>query len=94
MKIAWTRQAVEDLNSAHAYIAADRPTAAVHIAERIKNAIHSVSRYPEIGRPGRVEGTRELVVAGTPFIVPYRIKRDRVEILAVLHSARRWPGSL
>jgi toxin ParE1/3/4 len=46
---------------------------------------------PEIGRAGRVPGMRELVVSGTPYIAPYRVRDDAVEIIAVLHGARRWP---
>ena len=94
MKIAWTRLALEDLSHAHTYIAAERPSAAFHIAQRIENAIQSLSLYPEIGRPGRVDGTRELIVSGTPFIVPYRIRSKRIEILAVIHGSRRWPDSI
>ena len=94
MKIAWTRLAIEDLNHAYDYIAVERPSAARHTAQQIEKAIQSLSRHPEIGRAGRVEGTRELIVPGTPFIVPYRIKGNRIEILAVIHGARRWPDSL
>ena len=47
--------------------------------------------FPALGRPGRVEGTRELIIAGTPYIVPYRVRGDTVEIITVLHSAQRWP---
>ncbi|OGR87845.1 MAG: hypothetical protein A3A86_00375 [Elusimicrobia bacterium RIFCSPLOWO2_01_FULL_60_11] len=94
MKIAWTRLALEGLEHARMFIAAERPSAAVHVIERIKKAVHSVSRYPENGRSGRVAGTRELIVSGTPFIVPYRIRHNRVEIIAVIHGARRWPDAL
>jgi len=58
---------------------------------RIREAVDQLSLYPFLGRSGRVAGTRELIVAGTPFIVPYRIRDDVVEILSVLHAARRWP---
>lgn len=93
MKIAWTRLAIEDLNHAYEYIAAERRSAAIHIAKRIQQCVHSISRYPEIGRPGRVADTRKLIVPGTPFVVPYRIKSKRIEVLAVMHGARRWPDS-
>ena len=46
-----------------------------------------------MGRPGRVPGTRELVIPGTPYIVPYRVQGEAIQILRVYHSARRWPES-
>jgi len=91
VKIAWTRLALADFNSAYNYIAEERPSAAVRMIEKIERAIRAVGRHPEIGRPGRVDGTRELIVPGTPFVIPYRVKAKRVELLAVIHSAQRWP---
>ena len=93
VRIAWTRLAIADLNSVYEYLAAERSSVANHIVDRIEKAIHSISYHPEIGRHGRVEGTRELIVSGTPFIVPYRIKNNRIEVLAIIHGARRWPDS-
>lgn len=92
MKVVWTRLALEDLESARAFIAEERPGAAARVIERVEKALAALRRHPEIGRPGRVEGTRELVVTGTPFIVAYRIKATRIEILSFIHGARRWPG--
>lgn len=94
MKILWTRLAVEDLGHSWNYIAADNVGAADAVMERIARAVESLLSYQNLGRPGRVKGTRELVVVGTPFVVPYRIKKDRIEILAVIHGSRRWPESL
>lgn len=94
MKSAWTRLALSDLGSAYDYIAEEDPSAAVRMIERIEEALEAVGRHPQIGRPGRVEGTRELVVSGTPFIVPYRVKAKRIEVLALIHGARRWPEEL
>ena len=94
MKLAWTRLAVSDLDSAYDYIAAEAPSSAEEVIERIEKAVAALARHPNIGRPGRVEGTRELIVAGTPFIVAYRLRRNRVEVLAVIHGARQWPESL
>lgn len=91
--IAWTRLAVADLNQAYDYIAASNPDAAAGIVERIEKAVNALRLHPALGRPGRVPGTRELVVTRTSFIVPYRIMGERVEILAVIHVARRWPDS-
>ncbi|MDO8757518.1 MAG: type II toxin-antitoxin system RelE/ParE family toxin [Elusimicrobiota bacterium] len=94
MKISWTRLALTDLESAHRYIAEENPPAAARIVKQIKTALQAISRHPEIGRPGRVAGTRELIVSGTPFILPYRIKVKRIEVLALIHGARRWPDEL
>lgn len=91
MKVVWTRLALSDLNSAYDYIAVENPSAAARVVEKIEKALTALSRHPEIGRPGRVEGSRELVVSGTPFIAPYRVKAKRIEILAFIHGSRRWP---
>jgi len=91
--LRYTRQALADLDEARAYIALDSPGAARRVAARIRNAIEELRRFPEIGRPGRVLGTRELVVSGTPFLVAYRVSGNAVSILAILHGARRWPSS-
>ena len=91
MKLAWTRVAVEDLGHAYEYISAENPSAAASVIKRIETAAKALEAFSQIGRPGRVEGTRELVVSETPFILPYRVFKNRVEILAVIHAARRWP---
>ncbi|NEN90184.1 MAG: type II toxin-antitoxin system RelE/ParE family toxin [Okeania sp. SIO3H1] len=91
MKIVWTRLALEDINNAYEYIAANNPDSALDTIERVENSINRLLQYPEMGRLGQVVGTRELVVTGTPFIVPYRVRGDRLEILAVIHGARKWP---
>ncbi|MDD5305154.1 MAG: type II toxin-antitoxin system RelE/ParE family toxin [Elusimicrobia bacterium] len=94
MKVVWTRLALKDLDSAYGYISDENPSAAVRTIEKIRKAVVSVSRHPEMGRPGRVEGTRELIIPGTPFIVAYRVKAKRIELLSVIHGARRWPDEL
>ena len=93
MKIRYTRLALSDLEQTRAYIARDRPKAAEAVVERIRQAINGLSQFPQQGRVGRVKGTRELVVPGTPFVVPYRIADERIDILAVMHGARAWPES-
>jgi toxin ParE1/3/4 len=92
MKLAWTPQAVEDLASLRAYIAENNPAAAKRVASEILRAVtDGLTRYPDIGRPGRVPGTRELVISGTPFLVPYRVRTNTIIILGVYHGARKWP---
>jgi toxin ParE1/3/4 len=91
--VRWLDEAVEDLKAARAYIARDNPSAAADIAQRIRHAVKILSDYPAAGRAGRVPNTRELVVAGTPYILPYRVRAESVEILRVLHGAQQWPES-
>ncbi|MGC5780062.1 type II toxin-antitoxin system RelE/ParE family toxin [Methylobacterium sp. NFXW15] len=93
MKIRITRRALRHLDEVRAYIAVDNPAAANKTIARLREAINGLTLYPERGRPGRIVGTRELVVSGTPYIVPYRLTGDAIDILAVLHGARAWPGS-
>ncbi len=91
MHLKWTRPAIKDLRDTGDFIALDNPAAADRMAERVREAVEYLSEYPNMGRIGRVEGTRELIVSGTPFIVIYRVNVPTVEILRVLHYARRWP---
>ena len=94
MNIQWSDEAVDDLRSLHAYVAKDNPAAAQKMALMIVEAVETLlPGNPHIGRPGRVTGTRELVVPQTPYIVPYRIKADMIQVLRVYHGARRWPDS-
>jgi toxin ParE1/3/4 len=91
-EIVWSEQAVEDFASLRAYIAGDSPRAAQRIALHIITSVKTLlPDNPEIGRPGRVPGTRELVITKTPFIVPYRLRGRRIEILRIYHGGRRWP---
>jgi len=91
VKLRWTDGAVEDLQSAHDYLEAENPKAAWDVLDRIMSAVERLEQFPQMGRPGRVDGSRELVVTGTPFLVAYRLKSESIQILAVLHAARRWP---
>ena len=92
MKVVWFKRAVWDLQSAKEYITQDNPLAAQQVVQRIKNKVTLLSEQPGIGRPGRVPNTKELVVDRTSFILPYRVRDNRIEILRVLHSSRRWPN--
>ena len=94
MKIKWHRKARQDLRDARTYIAKDNPQAAAQVAQRILQAIERLPANPGIGRTGRVMDTRELVIAGTPYLVPYRVMGDVIVILRVLHGARQWPDRL
>lgn len=89
--IAWREEAIADLAALREFIARDGPLAAARIVAAIFDGIEILPEQPGIGRPGRVPRTRELVVADTPYIVAYRVKDEAVEVLRVLHVARRWP---
>ena len=91
MEIRWLEDALADVTEIYRYIAADNPRAAARVVQRIQAAIRPLAEFPHRGRPGRWAGTRELIIPGTPYIVPYRVKGDLVEILRVFHGARRWP---
>ena len=91
MQIKWVRLALDDLDAAGEFIARDNPEAASQVFKRIWDAVQLLAEHPEAGRAGRVPGTRELVVADTPFIIPYRVVENTVQILRVLHAKRKWP---
>lgn len=91
MKIVWTEPAVQDLRDIFEYIAEDNPKAARALLAEIKVRVGMLVNQPQLGRAGRVEGTREFVLTGTHFILPYRLKEQQIQILAVFHSARKWP---
>ena len=95
MIVVWSPEAIEDLMSLRAYIADMDPAAARRIVLHIIRTVESLlPDNPQIGRPGRVPGTRELVIQKTSYVVPYRIENATLQILRVYHGARRWPQRL
>ena len=94
MEIIWRRGALRDLEEARRYIAQDNPVAANRMQSAIMTAVRRLGDHPALGRPGRVENTRELIVAGTPYIVAYTVIEGEIMILSVIHGARRWPERL
>jgi toxin ParE1/3/4 len=93
MKVQWTRRAVRDLTNARAFIARSNPSAAHETAMRIIDAVDTLSRQPRIGRSGRIDGTREYVVAGTAYILIYRLRKQGIDLLHVYDSRQSWPPS-
>lgn len=91
MKILWTEPARMDLREIFIYISDNNSKAARDLLNTIKKRVELLKENPRLGRLGRVEGTYELVLTGTRYIVPYRIKNLQIEILAVFHSSREWP---
>jgi len=94
VRVRWLRVALANLLEAAEYLERENPTASAASLERIFKAVYRLEHYPGIGRVGRIEGTRELVVVGTPYVIPYRVRGQYVEILRVFHSARKWPTRL
>jgi len=89
--VIWLNEALEDLQSIGDYIAQENIDSAHRVLTRIKAAADNLSRHPEIGRPGRVSGTREIVINSLPYILVYQITSKDIRILAIMHTARKWP---
>jgi toxin ParE1/3/4 len=94
VRVRWLRRALANLDAEAEYIAVDDRAAAGRVVLRILRAVELLKKNPALGRAGRVAGTRELVVAGTPYIVPYRVRGEAVEILRVFHATRKWMKKL
>jgi len=91
MKIEWSPEAAADFAGIVAYIHEQNPSAANRVAHNMYDSAASLKSFPNRGRPGRIDGTRELVLSPLPFIVVYRVKANVVEIARVLHGSQRWP---
>ena len=90
MRVAWSRAAIADLSAARAHIARDDPRAAADVARRLVEATDMLADFPAMGRPGKLPHTRELLVPGTPYFLPYRVRNDEIQIIAVVHMSRQW----
>ena len=89
MQVRWLRAALRNLDDEATYIAHDSPQAAQLVVQRALHAVALLAEQPGLGKPGRVPGTRELLVPKTRYVVPYRVRGNLVEVLQVLHTARR-----
>lgn len=92
--LRWTRRAVRRLDLIGEYVAKDDPDAAARVVARIVSAVDNLAHHPALGRVGRIRGTREYVFADIPYIVAYRVTPEAIEIIAVIHTAQRWPLKL
>ena len=91
MSVLWTAEALTEVEAIVEYIAADNPGAAIALSSQIFDSVETLlSDHPQAGRPGRVAGTRELVVHAS-YVVAYRITNEGLQILTVRHTARLWP---
>ncbi len=89
MRIELVDEARADLVAIERYIRQDSPEAALRVMRGLRNRIDVLAVQQHVGRPGRWPNTRELVIP--PYVIPYRVKGDMVEVLRVFHSARHWP---
>jgi plasmid stabilization system protein ParE len=95
MTLIWSPESIHDLISLRAHIAEHDSAAAKRVALHILYCVeHLLAENPKLGRPGRVPGTRELIIPDTPYIVPYRVRQSKIEIVRVYHASRRWPDRL
>lgn len=94
MAVEWHRLAITDLAEIVAYIAHDNLEAAYRVHDEVLRQTDMLAIYGEMGRAGRLSGTRELVIAGTPYVAAYRIEGGTVTVLRLLHGARQWPGEV
>ena len=91
LSIRWLRVALANLDDIATYIAKDDPDAAYRVVSRVQEAASRLPYHPDLGRTGRVEGTRELIIAGTPYTVVYKRGDREIVVLRVFHGAREWP---
>ncbi len=94
MHILWTKGAKNNLEHIEDYIAQDNPRAALDTVLKIIQSVEVLADHPEMGRAGRILSTRELIIVGSPYIIPYRVKDKHIEILRVLPAAMQWPESI
>lgn len=91
MRVRWTTPAAEDLYNIVRHIRQDNPDAATDVAQALYDGCGSLRKFPYLGRKGRIEGTRDLVFSGLPYIVVYRIQGQTVEITRIYHGSQDWP---
>ena len=91
MTVVWSPRAIGHLAALRNYIARENPGAAARTATTLLAAVDRLAELPNLGRPGRLSGTREVVVPGTRYVIPYRVRGERLEIIAVFHGRQRWP---
>ena len=92
MKVRWTAPAAQNLQEITHYIRKDNRSAARAVAKALFDAANGLENFPYRGRVGRIAGTRELVISGSPFLIVYEVTAVAIHILHIYHGARNWPG--
>ena len=91
MRVIWTDRAAARLSLINETIAEHNPSAAARVVAQIVDRVRGLARFPSKARSGRLRRTRELVIVGTPYVVIYRVRREHIDVLTVLHGAQKWP---
>lgn len=91
MRIRWLRSGLRTLQKTAAFIAADNPLAARRVIDKVKDRADLLAENPQLGRAGRIPGTRELILGDLPFVIVYRVTRDELQILRLLHTSQEFP---
>ena len=91
MKVVWSPRSIRHLTTLRDYIAEE---AAAIVAAKILDSVDRLASHPHSGRPSPITGTRELVVPGTPNVIPYRVRGERLDLIAVFHGKQKWPKHL
>jgi len=94
VKVVWSPRTIGHLVRLRRYVAKDSEKNAALVASRIVRTVDLLESHPEIGRPGRIAGTRELLVPDTGYVIPYRVRREHLELIAVFHGRQKWPSRL
>ncbi len=93
-RLRWTKRSLRRLEEISDYVAKDSPAAADRVTDRLRAATQILIAHPAIGRVGRISGTRELVMADLPYVIPYMVTESSIEILTIIHTSQRWPEEL
>ncbi|KIH84291.1 type II toxin-antitoxin system RelE/ParE family toxin [Pseudomonas batumici] len=92
MRVEWLKTALKNLDDAAAYIALDNPQAAQAFMIEVRASVQRLAQFPAMGREGRIPGTREWPLPDLPYLIPYRIRNGRLQVLRVFHTRRLTPN--
>lgn len=92
MQIEWLRNALRNLDDEASYLALDNPKAAADFVRLIQTSVERLAQFPATGREGRLSGTREWPVPDAPYLIPYRVRNGRLQILRIFHTRRVQPA--
>lgn len=93
LRIRWLRKALKNLDDAYNYLYQENPSAAQRFVQEVHDQTELLITTPAMGRPGRVTGTRELVVAHFPYVIPYRLRAEEIQILRVFNTNQKHPDN-
>lgn len=91
MQLRWTAEAADDLGRIADYLLTHAPGRASELVRAVYDAPSTLLTFPNRGRPGKKEGTRELVLSPLPYVVVYTVRADVIFVVRILHGAQKWP---